>query len=581
MHSSPTRGGKRPRAQASPKRERPPAPTTEDGWAKLKHDEILRERDSYGEHVKNHQGLARFYRSTEEYKGNGFLEYALAEHERAAILGQESKTIGKRSATRLSGSEEERAKEEKRIGEKAEKKAMDAILLGEQREEASVGYSKLYAKYRMTLSECVQRYNAAHPAEEELKPEVADQVFKSEAGKASAKWWNVWRELEHRKEVRSKLLTGSLDRVRDPIGQQFANFMLPDNTTIPVGDFISSLAVKRSRPSGKGVQAGKSRYTTAKGNPNQTLLLGNCKVASKEWEPVPAYLIKALEPAIKAYEKAHVYYHDTYLKVTDQYRTLAREHGAALDLCHARVVDPARAGDRRQEGAAKRVDIALLTPLDDVGQHATDEEHMIHEELQCLQEIWRQFGLVVSGVCKAAIDWHYEIIAHMMNTEAMVMCYDCPYSPPSELTFRDLVNDHMSYAPAEALRAIKGGLFVGVKPENVLASDGEPHCRAYTIHGRVHRVLPYAAVLAPDTMQLLVNFSVMRLYHNAVYRDVAYKVMPASLLGRGLHRLHRIGLRWGPAPPRRDGWCLPTPSWGTAAVPRLRASLLTCMFPCP
>ena len=179
---------------------------------------------------------------------------------------------------------------------------------------------------------------------------------------------------------------------------------------------------------------------------------------------------------------------------------------------------------QRYEGQPSKAATVELSSIPKPVESATSEEFMIFEELQALNQIWSIFGLVVSGLCCAAKDLYYEIIEDMINTEALVMSYECQYSRPSEFNYRDVVADAMSYAEPTTLRAIREGLFADVTPRHVVAMIGRPSCQEYAIDGQVHRIYPYAAVLNPATMQLQVDFSIMRLWHTDVYDSIAYRL---------------------------------------------------------
>lgn len=508
-----------------PKRRRPATPTTHEEWKAYKRNFVLSTRGQQGRHQSDYNAMSRFYLSKGEYEGNGFVESLLRTH--AANRNDESKV-------RLDGSEHERAEETARLRLEAASTARDVVDKGKMRDVALEKQVELFATLRMQLTHCIKEHG--------LDATEAESVFFNLPGK-TAVHWNADRELNHRNEVRQKKRTGSLAE-HDPVTSKFANFMLPNGSEIPIATFISCDVVQWTRPSKQGGgQAGRSGYTTVlavtkngysagtRTPATMQPVFGNCRFGAKPvaWVPFSRCLVEALEPAFAAYFAWKSFENGEYKRVASEYRSVVRAGAIAMDLVQSRN-ERVREQHVRQDadGAAaaveKPVDLVELNRISRPRESATSEELMVYEELEALQQIWQTFGLVVAGLCDDDIDLHYEIIGDLVHTNAMVISYECHYHAPSELSYRNMVEDTMSYADSSTLRAIHDGLFEDIEPVSHQASSGCAPYQEYAVDGQVYRVYPYAAVLNPETMQLQVDFSVMRRCHPDVYSSVSYRL---------------------------------------------------------
>ena len=485
-------------------------------------EEIERKREHHGEHVRSYEAVARFYLGKGEYKGDGFVEYKI----RCAV--------GRRLKLLQKGTEEQRDALKEQLRAEGAKKAKDVVAKGKLRDVAVEKRTMLHADFDSELQNCIAKHA--------LVRRDAESVFLNRNG-AIAVSWNADREYMHRRETRDKKASESL-KEWDPVTKLFANFQRPNGTEIPIPEYISSNLVKWSRTS-KG-QAGKSGYTSlllkaknghsagARTPPAMRPIFGNsCRRNTKPvaWVPVCKKLIKKLAPAFASWLKWKDFTSGEYVEIKERYRSAVRLHAAAMNLVHAKKDNPRTNGRGSADNGKWRETTLCSEELVLPDDEATSEDHLVHEELKALQQIWSRFGFVLAAECDATLDWQNEIIADMLCTEAMVTSYNVAYGQPSDLSFRDVVEDVNSYAPAEMLRAIKEGAFKGVTPQYVEASSVKPPCQVYIVNGQVHRVYPYAAMLDADTLQLKVCFSIMRMCYPDVYSRVSYKLKHWHYLG--------------------------------------------------
>lgn len=554
------------RAARSSKRKAPKGtdPTTFDGWKRLKESEIVsRSHENSAEHQLDYKLVARWYRSQgPEYENNGYLEFQLNTVTLAA---------GRRSAKRdrlVHGTAEERERAVEAIRADGEGYAREMLLAGETRDLCRAQFACHYAEFRMAFDACVHTHN--------LDQKSALLVFHNPNGKAAV-WWNADREHEHRNEIVQKT-SGKNPSILpgDPVLEKWGNFRrgpgLPD---VPVSEFISSRMVEMTRSSNK--QAGKSAYTTLISRPTRAVdesgtlrtfrvgertppslwpVWGNIKGgkggggrpdAPAPWVPVPKDLVENLSPALCKFAQFKSYGNGPYKTANNNYSTKSKQHGAAFGHCHARGIGPARSGKRRQQALPLPEHTALGAPLNLEGDAAA-EELAAREETQSLQTMWAHLMLVVNGRVPATVHTYFDILAALLNTEAAVFAFgDVLYAEPSELAFRNVVKDKMSFARPQLRAAIKDGWFVGVEPKFVPASNGAPAYQEYTLRdGTVHRVYPYAARLNSNKLLLHVNFALMRACHRDAYDDLSGKVKEwyqRGLEGGGFRDLRAVRRR--------------------------------------
>lgn len=510
-----------------------------------------------GEHIQDYNEVARWYQSQGEHAGHGFVEW---------IVENPQAKRGNGHRHRLEAGEPHRSNYIASLKLAAKKKAELVLATGKQRDVADCVRRELKYKFDKELQNCIKTHN--------LNQKAADAVFYNPPG-SKAIHWNADREHQFRVEYRKKRETRSLSP-RDPLCKTLLNFYVnwrdKKSKEIPVADFICSPDVCWSRPS--GLQAGRSKYTTclkkhttdatghhAQGDctpQSMQPIFGNIKGegATRDnpvaWVPFDKEFIACLKPALAKYAEFKNYKHGPYYTVNNAYREAVRYYAQAAGYRNWRgSKQDLRTGPRvprPEKPAADEIPDIVLRALTPPGKDAPADARMIHEELQRLSEIWDKFAHVVAGRFAATVDWYYAIIAEMLDSEALVSCCDCTYVPPSEVTFRDVVNDKMSFAKPSLYTAIKEDCFVDVVPRSVPIVGNNAPYQEYTVRNdegtpTVFRVYPYAAMLTPNRLSLHVNFPVLRLCHTDVYNQVKYKLYcwyTTGMLGGGFCNQHSI-----------------------------------------
>lgn len=538
-----------------------------------------------GEHIQDHEEVARWFRSQAEHAGNGYVEFVV-EHPSAKRGGNHRHNLEAGGSCR--------SKHIAFLKREAEDKAQKVIAIGKLRDIADLNRTELRYVFDKELKDCIHLHN--------LDSEQAWRVFFNKPGNRAV-FWNADREHQFRVEYRKKRMTGSLSP-KDPLCDTLLNFYVDwkdkNSKEIPVADFICSSDVSWSRPS--EFQAGRSKYTTflqkqttdktghhAQGDPTpQSMwpIFGNIKGEGGTrnnpvaWVPFDKDFIAHLKPALDAYAELKNYEHGTYYTTNNAYREAVRYYAQAAGYRDWRKQDLHTGSHvpRLEKPAADEIHDIVLRALTPPGQDAPSEARMIHDELQRLSEIWDKLAHVVAGRFNATVDWHYSIVAEMLNSEALVSCCDCTYVPPSELTFRDVVNDKMSFAEPSLYTAIKEDWFVDVVPRSVpIAGNNAPY-QEYTVRNdegtspTVFRVYPYAAMLTPNRLSLYVNLPVLRLCHRDVYDQVKYKLWCwyiAGMVGGGFCNPHSIARRQNTDDPV-FGKCGP---WGSHSIVELRPTI--------
>ncbi len=411
--------------------------------------------------------------------------------------------------------------EKRAIREEGLKKAEKVMLAGSKKALATIQADDLFGNFMVALHRQIKKY----PDWDEGRRKLAMNVFVNKSGDEPPAYWNAPLEFDHRNAVHKKRGIGHI-KEDDPELKKLGNF-LDNGVEIPIDEFIvEESKIKDQRTARKTGNLDIVDVASYRTDMRTAPTWNNSRGLGTPDKPVPwkvfdRSLITHLKPVFKPFLEYKSYQEGEKKNVDDEYSTAARAYHQHRSGRTGRGPDPKRLNAPRDSPPRPNVSCLHL------GVGASTKELLVHEEIMAIEGHWKQLGRVVHR-CQIehtnAVGVYYAVIEAMMDTEAMVCCCDVPYDRPSLLTFRNVIDDTMSYAPDEMKKAIKQRRLAAAEEDFVPASDAAPPCMRYTLPGGCQfHIRPYAARMSAG-LQLTVNFDVMRRCHCDVYETVVHLI---------------------------------------------------------